>query len=67
MSETGKIPLENLAPSRNLTLSACREENRQQEMLELIAKGKIPHQVEMDKHPEKSLEGHRCESESSLE
>ncbi|KAI0256481.1 2-nitropropane dioxygenase [Lactifluus subvellereus] len=34
------------------------EENRQQEMAELVAEGKIPHSVEMAKHPEKSLEGH---------
>jgi len=33
-------------------------------MSELVAEGKIPHQVEMDKHPEKMMEGHMCESES---
>jgi len=33
------------------------EEYRRQEILELIAMGKIPHEVEMGKHPEKSLEG----------
>jgi len=31
------------------------EENRRQEILELLAAGKIPHHVDMDKHPEKSL------------
>ncbi|KAI0273811.1 2-nitropropane dioxygenase [Gloeopeniophorella convolvens] len=34
------------------------EERRQQEIAELTAQGKIPHQVEIEKHPEKSLEGH---------
>jgi len=34
------------------------EENRQQEISELIDKGEIPHQVEMGKHPEKFMEGH---------
>lgn len=34
------------------------EENRRQEISELVAEGKIPHQVEVDKHPEKSVEGH---------
>ncbi|KAI9458042.1 2-nitropropane dioxygenase [Russula earlei] len=34
------------------------EENRRQEISQLIAAGKIPHWVEMEKHPEKSLEGH---------
>ncbi|KAI0306770.1 2-nitropropane dioxygenase [Multifurca ochricompacta] len=33
------------------------EENRRQEISELVAQGKIPHWVEMDNHPEKSLEG----------
>ncbi|KAH9998145.1 2-nitropropane dioxygenase [Russula compacta] len=33
------------------------EENRQQEISELVTAGKIPHWVEMDKHPEKSLDG----------
>jgi hypothetical protein len=38
-----------------------REENRQQEIRDLIAEGKIPHSVEANKHPDKSLEGHMCE------
>jgi hypothetical protein len=38
-----------------------REENRRQEILDLIDAGKIPHWVEMEKHPEKSLNGHMCE------
>lgn len=33
------------------------EDNRQNEILELVKKGKIPHEVELEKHPEKSLEG----------
>jgi len=40
-----------------LDVAILREENRQQEMSELVAAGQIPHWVEMDKHPEKSLEG----------
>jgi hypothetical protein len=37
-----------------------REENRRQEILELIAEGKIPHGVEIEKHPEKSMQGRMC-------
>jgi len=33
------------------------ETQRQGEIAELIAEGKIPHDVELEKHPEKSLEG----------
>ncbi|KAI8998775.1 2-nitropropane dioxygenase [Trametes punicea] len=32
-------------------------ENRQQEITELTSQGKIPHEVELEKHPEKSIEG----------
>ncbi|PSR71157.1 hypothetical protein PHLCEN_2v13003 [Hermanssonia centrifuga] len=32
-------------------------DNRHQEVLELTSQGKIPHEVELEKHPEKSLEG----------
>ncbi|CDO70759.1 hypothetical protein BN946_scf184798.g74 [Trametes cinnabarina] len=32
-------------------------EQRQQEVAELTAQGKIPHEVELEKHPEKSMEG----------
>ncbi|KIJ60633.1 hypothetical protein HYDPIDRAFT_116931 [Hydnomerulius pinastri MD-312] len=33
------------------------ESTRQQEISELVSKGKIPHEVELEQHPEKSLEG----------
>ncbi|KAI0047963.1 2-nitropropane dioxygenase [Auriscalpium vulgare] len=33
------------------------EENRQQEIAELTAQGKIPHELELDQHPEKSIGG----------
>ncbi|EJF65724.1 2-nitropropane dioxygenase [Dichomitus squalens] len=32
-------------------------DSRQQEIAELTAQGKIPHEVELEKHPEKSMEG----------
>ena len=35
----------------------CRNNNRQAEIKELTAKGIIPHEHELEKHPEKSLEG----------
>ncbi|OJA12228.1 hypothetical protein AZE42_11671 [Rhizopogon vesiculosus] len=33
------------------------ETQRQGEISELVARGKVPHDVELEKHPEKSLEG----------
>lgn len=70
MSETGKMNHSfpsafsaNLVRSVRSTLliqTLTREENRRQEILELIAAGKIPHSVEIDKHPEKSLQGRMC-------
>lgn len=33
------------------------EDNRQIEIQQLVKQGKIPHDVELEKHPEKSLEG----------
>lgn len=33
------------------------ELERQKEMSDLVSQGKIPHEVELEKHPEKSLEG----------
>ncbi|KAF8123790.1 2-nitropropane dioxygenase [Boletus edulis] len=33
------------------------ESQRQQEIVTLVSQGKIPHEVELEKHPEKSLEG----------
>ena len=38
-----------------------REENRQQEMSELLAAGKVPYSIDMDTHPEKLLQGRMCE------
>lgn len=37
-----------------------RRETRQEEIKELTSQGKIPHDVELEKHPEKSLEGRMC-------
>ena len=34
-----------------------RERNRQQEIAELTSQGKLPHEVELEKHPEKSIAG----------
>jgi NAD(P)H-dependent flavin oxidoreductase YrpB (nitropropane dioxygenase family) len=36
------------------------ESHRQGEIMELIARGRLPHDVELEKHPEKSLEGRMC-------
>jgi NAD(P)H-dependent flavin oxidoreductase YrpB (nitropropane dioxygenase family) len=36
------------------------ETQRQQEIAELVARGKVPHDAELEKHPEKSLEGRMC-------
>jgi NAD(P)H-dependent flavin oxidoreductase YrpB (nitropropane dioxygenase family) len=33
------------------------EKNRQDEIVELTSKGIVPHERELEKHPEKSLEG----------
>jgi hypothetical protein len=62
-SETGKknISLANVVRPYIQRRFALREENRRQEIEALLAEGKIPHSVEMAKHPEKSLEGHMCE------
>lgn len=48
------------AGSIKLMISRNREDNRQQEIRELTSQGKVPHEVELDKHPEKSLEGRMC-------
>lgn len=37
-----------------------REDKRRQEIIELTSNGRIPHEVELEKHPEKSLEGRMC-------
>lgn len=36
------------------------EGKRQNEIAELTSKGKIPHEVELESHPEKSMEGRMC-------
>ena len=38
-----------------------REEKRKNEIAQLTAQGKIPHEAELEKHPERSLEGRMCE------
>jgi hypothetical protein len=38
------------------------ETRRQGEIAELVSKGKIPHEVELETHPEKSLEGRMCKA-----
>lgn len=38
------------------------ESQRQQEIAALVSQGKIPHEVELAKHPEKSLEGRQCKT-----
>jgi hypothetical protein len=37
-----------------------REDNRQAEIQELVSQGKIPHDQELEKHPEMSMEGRMC-------
>lgn len=37
------------------------EDKRRQEIIELTLNGRIPHEVELERHPEKSLEGRMCE------
>ncbi|KIK98824.1 hypothetical protein PAXRUDRAFT_30901 [Paxillus rubicundulus Ve08.2h10] len=41
------------------------ESQPQQEIVELVFQGKIPHEVELEKHPEKSLEGRILKDASS--
>lgn len=38
-----------------------REENRHQEIIKLTSEGKVPHEEELAKHPEKSPSGRMCE------
>lgn len=38
----------------------ARETKRQKELSVLIAQGKVPHEVELQNHPEKSLQGLYC-------
>jgi hypothetical protein len=39
-----------------------RETKRQKELSDLIAQGKVPHEVELQNHPEKSLQGLSCKA-----
>ena len=39
------------------SLSPLRNNNRQEEIKQLTAKGIIPHEHELEKYPEKSLQG----------
>jgi len=43
-------------------LTFLREQNRKAEMDGLLAKGLVPHEIELRNHPEKSLQGLSCES-----
>lgn len=36
------------------------ESQRQQEMATLVSQGKIPHEAELEKHPDRSPEGRMC-------
>lgn len=36
------------------------EDKRQQELTELTSQGRIPHEVELEQHPEKSMPGRMC-------
>lgn len=38
-----------------------REDQRRNEIDELVSHGKIPHEQELEQHPEKSMEGRMCE------
>lgn len=45
----------------SLILRRCyREDKRSAEIRELCAQGKIPHEVELQSHPEKSAPGRQC-------
>jgi hypothetical protein len=39
-----------------------REDKRRAEIEELVSQGKIPHEQELEKHPEKSVEGRSCKN-----
>ena len=39
---------------------ATWEEGRQDDIKKLTSQGKIPHDVELESHPEKSVEGRAC-------
>lgn len=45
---------------RNTSYVSEWESQRQQEIATLVSQGRIPHEVELEKHPERSLEGRRC-------
>lgn len=41
-------------------LILSREGPRRREMEELLGQGKVPHEVELEKHPELSVKGYSC-------
>lgn len=41
-------------------ISHDRETKRNREIQELVEQGKIPHEVELQQHPEKSVQGLSC-------
>lgn len=41
-------------------MTIFRETKRATEIQELISQGKVPHEVELQAHPEKSLQGLSC-------
>lgn len=43
-----------------LTACYCRETKRSDEIKKLIAEGKVPHEVELQQHPERSVQGLSC-------
>lgn len=52
--------LQALSFNKNLFFS-FREDHRRNEIDELVSHGKIPHEQELEQHPEKSMEGRMCE------
>jgi len=44
----------------NLLMTVFRETKRATEIQELISQGKVPHDVELQAHPEKSIQGLSC-------
>ena len=52
-------PLVSFA-NNDLEPQHARETKRHKELSNLIAQGKVPHEVELRNHPEKSLQGLSC-------
>jgi len=51
----------SLIKSQTHLFLVFREQNRKAEMNDLLAKGLVPHEIELQNHPEKSLQGLSCE------